>query len=167
MITIEASAQERRQAKAPHELFTVNVMVIHLFFTLGLIKLLSVDMNLAVMSTIALSCLIIIYTFFRTKKAKQNDPYLVYIHWQLSLNRYKMMIVAYVIYFIGLAVGSVLSTGANVGMDGTSIVEAITMRLSIIPLFVVILVGSVIGSGSMFNAGRGEIDEKMTKKYPQ
>jgi len=167
MITIEASAQERRQAKAPHELFTVNVMVIHLFFTLGLIKLLSVDMNLAVMSTIALSCLIIIYTFFRTKKAKENDPYLVYIHWQLSLNRYKMMIVAYVIYFIGLAVGSVLSTGANVGMDGTSIVEAITMRLSIIPLFVVILVGSVIGSGSMFNAGRSEIDEKMTKKYPQ
>ncbi len=52
-------------------------------------------------------------------------------------------------------------------MDGSTIAEAITMRLSTIPLFIAILVGAVIGSGSMFNAGRGEVDDKLMQKYSQ
>ncbi len=167
LVTINASAQERAYAKIPHELFTVNVMIVHLFFTLALVKLFNVGMTGSVASSIILSCFIIIYTYFRTKKAKIQNTKLVYLHWQLSLNRYKMLIGAYVFYFLILAVGSLLDTGANAGMDGSTIAEAITMRLSTIPLFIAILVGAVIGSGSMFNAGRGEVDDKLMQKYSQ
>jgi hypothetical protein len=30
-----------------------------------------------------------------------------------------------------------------------------------------VLVSAVLGSGSMFNAGRGEVEQKFTQKYPQ
>jgi len=39
--------------------------------------------------------------------------------------------------------------------------------LGIVPLFFVILVSMVLGSGSMFNAGRGEIDQTFMQDHPQ
>jgi len=32
--------------------------------------------------------------------------------------------------------------------------------LGVVPLFFAVLISVVLGSGSMFNAGRGEVDEK-------
>ncbi len=167
IITLEASAKERRAAKTPHELFTINTVVVHLFFTLGLIKLFNMGMNLAIGLSIALSFCIIAYTFFRTKKAKKDDPYLVYLHWQLSLNRYKLLIGAYIFYFLVNSLSLVLSTDAPASMDGSNIMDSILSLLGVVPLFFAVLISVVLGSGSMFNAGRGEVDEKISQKYPQ
>jgi F0F1-type ATP synthase membrane subunit c/vacuolar-type H+-ATPase subunit K len=40
IIAINASAKECRDAKIAQELFTINTVIVHLFLTLGLIKLL-------------------------------------------------------------------------------------------------------------------------------
>jgi hypothetical protein len=48
-------------------------------------------------------------------------------------------------------------------MDGVSIVDSILSLLGVVSLFLCILVPVVLGSGSMFNTGCGEIDQK----YPQ
>ena len=165
--TIPADAKQRRQAKAPHELFTINTVIVHLFFSLGLIKLFSLPMSIAIGSAIIVSLCIIVYTFFRTKKAKLEDHYLVYLHWQLSLNRYKLLILAYVFYFLVTSLSLVIGTDAPASMDGTNIMQSILDLLGVVPLFFAVLVSVVLGSGSMFNAGRGEIDEAFTKKYPQ
>ena len=165
--TIEAGADERRSAKAPHELFTINAMIVHLFFSLGMVKLFNLSMNFAIATSIALSLCIIAYTFFRTKKAKQNDAYLVYLHWQLSLNRYKLLIGAYVFYFIVTSLSLVIASDAPASMDGSSIIDSILGLLGVVPLFFAVLVSVVLGSGSMFNAGRGEIDKAFMQKYPQ
>jgi hypothetical protein len=34
-------------------------------------------------------------------------------------------------------------------------------------LFFSVLISAVLGSGSMFNAGRGEVEQKFAQKYPQ
>ncbi len=168
MITvINASIKERRDAKAAHELFTINTVIVHLFFTLGLIKLLNIDMNSAIYLSILISFTIIIYTYFRTKKAKSNDAYLVYLHWQLSLNRYKLLISAYVFYFLVTSLGLIISTDVPVSMDGIRIIDSILSLLGIVPLFFCILLSVVLGSGSMFNAGRSEINQKLVQKYPK
>ena len=72
LATIKASAEDRRSAKAPHELFTINMVIVHLFFSLGMIKLLGFSMDGAIASAIALSLYIIVYTFFQTKRAKKK-----------------------------------------------------------------------------------------------
>ncbi len=167
IIKIDASEQERRAAKAAHELFTINAILVHIIGALGLIKLLNTSLNIAIGLTIVISMVIIIYTYFRTKKAKDEAVYLVYIHWQMALNRYKILISAYVFYFLITSLGLLIGDSSVSSMDGTSIVDSILTLLGIVPLFFAVLISAVLGSGSMFNAGRGEVDEKITKKYPQ
>ncbi|SFV77607.1 hypothetical protein MNB_SUP05-4-1058 [hydrothermal vent metagenome] len=167
IIKIDASSQERRAAKAAHELFTINAILVHVIGSLGLIKLLNTSLNIAIGLTIVVSMAIILYTYFRTKKAKVDDVYLVYIHWQMSLNRYKILISAYVFYFLITSLGMVIGDNNVSSMDGTSIIESILTLLGIVPLFFAVLISAVLGSGSMFNAGRGEVDQKIAQKYPQ
>jgi hypothetical protein len=116
IIAINASAKECRGAKIAHELFTINTVIVHLFLTLGLIKLL---------------------------------------------------IGAYVFYFLVTSLALIISTDVLISMDGVSIVDSILSLLGVVPLFFCILVPVVLGSGSMFNAGCGEIDQKLVQKYPQ
>ncbi len=165
--TLEASAKERKDAKAPHELFTINTIVVHIFLTLGLIKIFNTSMSVAIGTAILISLGIIIYTYFRTKKSKTKEVYLAYLHWQLSLNRYKLLIGAYIFYFLVTSLGLVIGTDAPSSMDGTSIMDSILSLLGVVPLFFSVLVSVVLGSGSMFNPGRGEIDQSMLQKYPQ
>lgn len=167
IIKIDATEQERKAAKAAHELFTVNTILVHVIGTLGLIKLLNTSMNIAIGLTIVISMGIIFYTYLRTKKIKKDGAYLVYLHWQMSLNRYKILITAYVFYILISALGLVIGDGGVSSMDGTSIVSSILTLLGTVPLFFAVLVSAVLGSGSMFNAGRGEVEQKFAQKYPQ
>ena len=167
IIKIDATEQECKSAKAAHELFTINAILIHVIGGLGLIKLLNTSMDLAIGLTIAISAIIIAYTYLRTKKAKENDSYLVYLHWQLSLNRYKILISAYLFYFLITSLGLVIGDSGMSSMDGTSITGSILTLLGTVPLFFAVLISAVLGSGSMFNAGRGEVEQKFVQKYPQ
>ncbi|MBL6977181.1 MAG: hypothetical protein ISR70_03890, partial [Candidatus Thioglobus sp.] len=94
-------------------------------------------------------------------------PYLVYLHWQLSLNRYKILIAAYIFYFLITSLGLLIGDGGVSSMDGTSITGSIMTLLGTVPLFFAVLISAVLGSGSMFNAGRGEIDQTFAQKHPQ
>ncbi len=167
IIKIDATEQECKSAKVAHELFTINAILIHVIGGLGLIKLLNTSMDLAIGLTIAISAIIIAYTYLRTKKAKENDSYLVYLHWQLSLSRYKILISAYLFYFLITSLGLVIGDSGMSSMDGTSITGSILTLLGTVPLFFAVLISAVLGSGSMFNAGRGEVEQKFVQKYPQ
>ncbi len=167
IIKIDATAEDCKAAKAAHELFTINAILIHVIGALGLIKLLNTSLDIAIGLTIVISTMVIIYTYFRTKKAKENDVYLVYLHWKMSLNRYKILISAYVFYFLITSLGLIIGDSGTSSMDGTSITGSILTLLGIVPLFFAVLASAVLGSGSMFNAGRGEIEQKFAQKHPQ
>jgi hypothetical protein len=167
IIKIDATQQERKRAKAAHELFTINTILVHIIGTLGLIKLLNTSMNIAIGLTIIVSIGVIIYTYLHTQKIKKNDGYLVYLHWQMSLNRYKILITAYVFYALIISLGLWIGDNGISSMDGTSIIGSILTLLGIVPLFFAVLILTVLGSGSMFNAGRGEVEQKFAQKYPQ
>jgi hypothetical protein len=166
VIEIDSTQQDRKDAKLAHELFTINVILIHLFGTLSFIKLFNISMAISIGMTIFISMSIVIYTYLRTKKAKQNDSYLVYLHWQLSLNRYKILITAYGFYLIIISLGLFIDDGNVTSMDGSSITHSLLTLLGTVPLFFAVLITAVLGSGSMFNAGRGEIDKSFMEKYP-
>ena len=157
LTTIKSSVEDRKSAKAPHELFIINMVVVHLFFSLGMIKLLGFSMDGAIASVIALSLYIIVYTFFQTKRAKENAPHLVYLHWKLSLDRYKLIVGTYVFYFLVTLLLFFIDIDAPLNMGG----------ISIVPLFFAVLASITLGFGSVFNAGRGEIDKVFMQDQPQ
>jgi len=45
--------------------------------------------------------------------------------------------------------------------------ELFTINMVIVSLFFVVLVSMVLDSGSMFNVGRGEIDQVFMQDHPQ
>jgi hypothetical protein len=114
---------------------------------------------------IACSLLIIVYTYFKVKKIKKTASKLVYLHWQLSLNRYKILVIAYLFYFLMIVFGTLISAGENQVSGGINITYYIFTILGVVPLFFSVLVATVLGSGSAFNAGVGEIEEKFAQKY--
>ncbi|MDC0447384.1 hypothetical protein OAL99_05810, partial [Gammaproteobacteria bacterium] len=121
----------------------------------------------SIASSIAISLIVILFTYFKTKQLKGSDQEFDYLNWQLSLNRYKMLIGAYVFFFLSMFMGFFTSLGGSSSMDGYSISEAIFLLLGIVPLFIVILIGIIIGSGSIYSAGKGEITKKFAEKYLQ
>jgi ABC-type long-subunit fatty acid transport system fused permease/ATPase subunit len=60
-----------------------------------------------------------------------------------------------------------IGDGGMSSMDGVSIINSIMTLLGIVPLFFAVLVSAVLGSGSMYNAARGEVEQKFVQKYPR
>jgi hypothetical protein len=89
------------------------------------------------------------------------------VHWQLSFNRYKILLFAYGFYFLITTLGVFIGDGGMSSMDGVSIINSIMTLLGIVPLFFAVLVSAVLGSGSMYNAARGEVEQKFVQKYPR
>lgn len=164
LVKLTEDINQIKSAQIPHELFTVNTVIVNLFLSLGMIKLFDLSMYLSISISIALSLCIIAYTYHQTNNAKKHNAGLVYLHWQLSLNRYKSLVIAYVFYFIISSI-PLLIPPSTATMDGTSIAGSIFTLLAIVPLFFTILVVVILGSGSLFNAGRGEIDQATIDKY--
>jgi hypothetical protein len=81
----------------------------------------------------------------------------------MSLNRYKILIIAYVFYILIISLGLIIGDNGVSSMDGTSITGSILTLLGTMPLFFAMLVSAVLGSGSMFNAGRDEVEQKFTQ----
>ena len=156
--TIKSSIEERRRAKSAHELFTVNMVLVNIFMSLGLVKLLGVTMATSVMITIVVSLGFMLHTYIKRDLAAKVDGLLSYYHWNLCVNRYKILMGGYIYYFmVGLISGYLTKDQATM-MDGVNVIQGVMNMVSIVPLFVIILVMTILGSGSLFNAGRGEID---------
>ena len=80
-------------------------------------------------------------------------------------NRYKFLIAAYIFYVLINSVSLLFFADAPKGMDGQSVIESVFLILGIVPLFIAVFISVVLGSGSMFNAGRGEVPIKMLEKF--
>lgn len=163
MIKTDSSIKEKKKAKIPHELFTINAIVVHLFLPATVMKF--GDSEYALGVPLIISLIIIGYTFLHTKKAKIQDSYFVFIHWQWSMNWYKPVLISYVVAIFIILLGFIISYSSDDNM--AKIIDMVFLRLSLAPPFFTILVAFVVMSGAMFNAGCGEIPEKLMLKYPQ
>jgi hypothetical protein len=163
MQQITTDSNDIKKGKIPHEIFTVNILLVHLFLSVAILKF--GNAHLALNIPIVISLIIIIWSYFQNQKVAKTDSCFVKIHWQLSINRYKYLIISYIVYAIILGIGTIISSGAPASMDGTNIMYTVFHRLSVIPLFLTVLVLAIVGSGSLFNVSKGEVPAKMIKKY--
>ena len=160
MKQLSKDIKEQKVAKIPHEVFTFNIIIVHIFFSVAIMKFANFNY---LFLPILLSLLIIIWTYFRTKKVKQTKSFFVYLHWQYSLNWYRPIIFVYTISIVIYILGMFIASNSEANMQ--EIINTIFTLLSLVPLFFTILTAFVVESGMMFNAGRGEVPEKFIAKY--
>lgn len=160
MITLSKNKQERKQAQTPHELFTLNIIVVHIFMPVFVMKF--SDLKYLSLCFIT-SLLIIFFTYWKKEQLKKTGAYFVYLHWQYAFNWYKPVLIAYGVSIVITLLGIFIASQSQGNMK--EIIGNIFTMISLVPLFFTVLTAFVVESGLMFSASRGEVQQKLMDKY--
>lgn len=162
----------RRQAKSPHELAMINLLLLNLLMLIALLagSFAPKDSVLAhyklagVLVPLAISLGIIGYTWLRAGK-RDHAPWFVAMHWQVAAQRYKILLIGYLVGAALIGGGWLLAQGqADARMAGMMFVAL--QRVAIAPMLIVLMVVIMFESGSIYQAGRGEVPDGLTKAFP-
>ena len=163
----------RRRAKSPHEMAMVNLLMINL---LMLIVLLAgsflqpgstlADYKLAgVLVPLAVSLAVVAFTFVRSAKPATGDAWFVAAHWRLAAGRYKILLIAYAVGAGLIGLGWLLSQGQkDPGMQELMFIAL--QRVAIAPVLIALMALIMLESGSLSQAGRGEVPNGLIERFP-
>jgi hypothetical protein len=163
----------RRKAKSPHELAMINLLLINLLMLIALLAgsflqkgSALADYKLAgVMAPLIVSLAIIGYTFSMAGRTAATGHWFAAAHWRLATSRYKILLIAYAVGAGLIGVGWLLSTTQkSPGMQELMFVAL--QRVAIAPILIVLMVLIMLESGSLYQAGRGEVPDGLAKRFP-
>lgn len=153
----------RSRAKAPHELFMLNLAVFHLLFTPAGIAL---GIGLwALLIPLLLSGAVMLFTWLRARRCEASCPWFVMVHWKLALQRYRYLLFAYAVTGFILGAGWLLTMGMEQHSTQT-IMRTVFTRLAVVPTLLTVMVSFVLESGAIVQATSGALPEAMAARYP-
>jgi hypothetical protein len=168
-----ADEATRRRAKSAHELAMVNLLLINLLMLIALLagSFLQQGSGLAdyklvgVLVPFAISLGIIAFTFARTRKPVAADTWFVTAHWRLATGRYKILLIAYAVGAALIGLGWLLSRSeADPRMEELMFIAL--QRVTIAPILIAVMVLIMLESGSLYQAGRGEVPKGVIERFP-
>lgn len=160
----------RRQAKSPHELAMVNLLLINLPMLIALLAgsflqrgSALADYKLAgVLVPLAISLTIIAITFAKSGK---TGPWFVVAHWKLAVSRNKILLIAYAAGAALIGLGWLLSQSqTDPRMEELMFIAL--QRVAVAPILISLMVLIMLESGSLNQASRGEVPDGMVKRFP-
>lgn len=163
----------RRKAKSPHELAMVNLLLINLLMLIALLagSFLQKGSALAdyklvgVLAPLLISLGIIVYSFVKAGKTAARDPWFVAAHWKLAISRYKILLIAYAVGALLIGLGWLLSKGqTDPRMEELMFIAL--QRVAIAPILISIMAIIMLESGSLSQAGRGEVPDGLIARFP-
>lgn len=163
----------RRKAKSPHELAMVNLLLFNLLMLIALLagSFLRKGSTLAdyklvgVLVPLFLSLGVIVYTFSRARRTAAEDQWFVTVHWKLATGRYKILLIAYAVGAGLIGSGWLLSLAQkSPGMQELMFVAL--QRVAIAPILISLMALIMLESGSLYQAGRGEVPDGLIKRFP-
>ncbi len=159
---IAVSDEERRRAKAPHELFMINLFAFHLMLT-PLLIFTGIGQAGLLLPPV-LSGAVFLYIYLQGRRAERLEPWFVAVHWKLAFQRAKLMLIAYAIT-AGLMLGAyLLSLGAGKTQD---IMFTVLTRVAVMPTVIMVFVVAVLESSAIYQVSRGEVPDPLAKRHPQ
>jgi hypothetical protein len=150
----------RKSAKTPHELSMLFLVGCHLIAAPVSIVL-DVGM-LGFLIPLALSLTVIAFIWLKAGSAKNHDSWFVAAHWRLSANRTRILMVGYTISAVILGMAMMATSGSSKG----DIMMVAISRVAVVPTLVTVMICFVLESGSIYQAGRGEVPDGVAKRMP-
>jgi hypothetical protein len=163
----------RRRAKSPHELAMVNLLLINLLMLIALLagSFLQQGSALAhyklagVLGPLAISLAIIAFTFAKSRAIAADGPWFVATHWRLATARYKILLIAYAGGAALIGLGWLLSQSQkDPGMEELMFIAL--QRVAIAPILISLMALIMLESGSLSQAGRGEVPDGLIERFP-
>ena len=163
----------RRQAKSPHELAMVNLLLFNLPMLIALLggsfvqkdSTLAAYKALGVAVPLGLSLAVVVYTFLYARRAARVGPWFVAIHWRLAGRRYLVLLIAYLAGAGLIGLGWLLAhTQKLPGMQDMMFIAL--QRVAIAPMLITLMVLIMLESGALYAAQRGEVPDGLVKRFP-
>lgn len=163
----------RRKAKSPHELAMVNLLLFNLIMLIALLAAsflpkdsLGADLKLVgILVPWLTSLAIVAYTFKRAGKAASGEVWFVAAHWRIATGHYKILMIAYLVGATLIGLGWLLSQSqSDPGMQELMFIAL--QRVAVAPILISLMVLIVLESGALYQAGRGEVPDGITKRFP-
>lgn len=156
----QISPSSSRSATYPHSWFILNLIIVHLFAFLIILEI-GTAMTILLIPVVSM---IILAALWRVAQQKQqSDDWFVAAHWLQMTKRSKMLLIFYAVGFT-LGVFSYLMVGFS-PLKGDNI-TTIALRMGAVPIFLGVLATFVLSGGSIFDAQRGMIGDKLVESFP-
>ena len=167
----EVDEKTRRRGKTPHELSMINLMFFNLLLGAGTVVLFLTKAeivksigNWGVALPLLASLSVIAFIHLKAQRAVQHEPWFVAAHWRLAMKRSRLLLIAYSVTGLFIAGGFLIASGADKNMQ--DIVITIASRIGAVPTLLTVMVSFVLESGSIYQAGRGEVPDGIVKRFP-
>jgi hypothetical protein len=163
----------RRQAKSPHELAMVNLLLCNLLILIALLggSFLERDSTLApyrvlgVGVPLILSLAIMAYSFLRSRRTAVDGPWFLAAHWRLANGRYRGLLIVYLAGAGLIGLGWFLAhLQQQPGMQDMMFIAL--QRVAIAPLLIALMVLIMLESGAIYQAQRGELPKRLIERFP-
>lgn len=168
----EIEEETRRRARTPHEISMINLMFFHLLLGAGTVVLVLTKAeimqevgNWGFLLPLIASLSVITFIHLRAFRASAHEPWFVAVHWRLAMRRSRLLLIAYTVTGLIIAGGFLIASGLD-KKTMQDIVVTIATRIGAVPTLLIVMVSFVLESGSIYQAGRGEVPEGMVKRFP-
>jgi len=145
-------AEDRKAAKLPHNIFMLNLALVHLMMTPAVIAL---EIGIVgVLVPLLCSLAIMAYTYINSKKEDfRTHPY-IQKHWMLALKRYRLLLIAYGATAGLIAIGTLLSM-ASTDPNMQDILKTVFIRIAVMPTLLMVMVCFYLESSAISLATKG------------
>lgn len=150
----------RSRGKSPHELSMINLVVSHL-----IAAPVAIVLNVGMWGffiPLGLSFSMIAFIWLRAAMAANRDPWFVAAHWRLAANRTRVLLIGYAISAVILGMAMMATTGS----DKADIMMVAISRVAVVPTLLAVMVCFVLESGSIYQAGRGDVPDGIVRQMP-
>ena len=157
---IQSTAEERKQAQNPHNIFVAGVFAFDLLMTPAVLGL-KIGM-IGLLIPLVCSGSLLLYIYLRSRK---QTSWFVDMHWRLTWNRSRLLLLGYAISaFLVMAAWLLSMISSDPHM--ASIIWTALTRIALMPTLIFVLLTSVLEASAIAQATNGEVPDKLAAKYP-
>lgn len=154
------SEPEQKRARAPHNLFVINILLFHLMLAPAAIV---IDVGrYGMLLPLLFSAAVIFYIYIRSRR---SDAWFVAAHWKLAFRRCLLLMLGYAVTAIFLLVAWLVTMGMADATMKDILNTAIT-RIGIMPTLIMAMVTVVLEAGGLNQVARGEVPDGVVAAFP-
>ena len=155
---IDVKPDIRADARLPHNIFMLNLALFHLLMTPA-----SIALNIGVwgmLLPLVLSLSVMAYIFIRSRNQADHSHQFAFLHWQLAIRRCRLLLISYAVTAACLAIGWLVSLSSP-DPNMQEILRTVFIRISIMPVLIMVMITFYLESSAINLATRGEIPDSM------
>jgi len=152
-----------KKARIPHNIFMLNITLVHLLMTPAAIALEIGALGMLV--PLLISLVIMLHAYLRSSHSQSETHWFILAHWKLAIKRYKLLLISYLITAGLMSIGWLLAM-ASPDPNMQEILHTVFIRIAIMPVLLMVMVNFYLESSAINMALKGEIPDSLTKSMP-